>query len=91
MRRTIELIDALLTKNGRSGLITVKGISIRFHEGDVTRMGVNCVGVCGNPAGRWGFSRGIAKSDRTRNCFFFLFFFFFFYAGFSNGIGKRTD
>ena len=76
-----ELIDALLT-NGMDEvvLITRKGISIRFHEGDVRDMGRNAVGVWGIRPDAGDEVVGIAKIIPEAQLLV---------AG-SNGIGKRT-
>ena len=76
-----ELIDALLT-NGMDEvvLITRRGISIRFHEGDVRDMGRNAVGVWGIRPDPGDEVVGIAKVIPDAQLLV---------AG-SNGIGKRT-
>jgi DNA gyrase subunit A len=76
-----ELIDALLT-NGMDEvvLITRRGISIRFHEGDVRDMGRNAVGVWGIRPDAGDEVVGIAKIIPEAQLLV---------AG-SNGIGKRT-
>src|SRR6202049_3638958 len=77
-----ELIDALLT-NGMDEvvLITRRGISIRFHEGDVRDMGRNAVGVWGVRTDAGDQVVGIAKVIQDAQLLV---------AG-ANGIGKRTD
>jgi DNA gyrase subunit A len=76
-----ELIDALLT-NGMDEvvLITRRGISIRFHEGEVRDMGRNAVGVWGIRPEEGDEVVGIAKVIPDAQLLV---------AG-SNGIGKRT-
>jgi DNA gyrase subunit A len=76
-----ELIDALLTNgNDEVVLITRRGISIRFHEGDVRDMGRNAVGVWGIRPEPGDEVVGIAKVIPEAQLLV---------AG-SNGIGKRT-
>jgi DNA gyrase subunit A len=76
-----ELIDALLTYGmDEVVLITRRGISIRFHEGEVRDMGRNAVGVWGIRPESGDEVVGIAKIIPDAQLLV---------AG-SNGIGKRT-
>jgi DNA gyrase subunit A len=76
-----ELIDALLTYGmDEVVLITRRGISIRFHEGEVRDMGRNAVGVWGIRPESGDEVVGIAKVIPDAQLLV---------AG-SNGIGKRT-